>query len=86
MSKPKDFTVDLSLNLTNIERSENYASSKDVLKINVKKTLISDNFSKKEDFLLELKSSIEEVWKKANDFFKQRNDIFENKEEKEEIF
>ena len=68
------------------KKDESYASDAEVFKTVNDKTFIADNTSKKEDFLAELKSHLEEVWTKANTFFKNREGIFENKEEQENTF
>lgn len=81
----KDFIVSVDLLITG-EKRESYSSNKDIFKTNVKKTLVANSSSKREDFLAELKVSIEEVWNKANNYFKQRDDVFENEVEKEETF
>ena len=81
----KSFKVNVSLTVTS-KKDENYSSDVEVFKAVNDKTFIADNTSKKEDFLTELKSHLEEVWTKANTFFKNREGIFENKEEQENTF
>ena len=79
------FKANVSLTVTS-RKNENYATDVEVFKTVNDKTFIADSTSKKEDFLTELKSHLEEVWTKANTFFKNREGIFENKEEQENTF
>ena len=81
----KSFKANVSLTVTS-KKDETYASDVEVFKTVNDKTFNADNTSKKEDFLSELKSHLEEVWIKANTFFKNREGVFENEEEQENTF
>ena len=81
----KSFKTNVTLTVFS-KKDENYSTDIEVFKTVYDKTFIADSTSKKEDFLTELKSHLEEVWVKANTFFKNREGVFENEEEQENTF
>lgn len=83
MDKPilKNFKINLVLEITE-KKVENYSSDVNVFSNTHNKTLISNNFSSKEDLLNEIKEHFQEVLKDTSTFIKTRN-IVDNPEEKE---